>query len=70
MGISSSEKVRYEVTLLFNAPTINVTVLESNKTNISIIREARKVVKAEKTKNANRLDKHVRMTNRMHNVSH
>jgi hypothetical protein len=50
MGISNDDNVRYELTVYINAHTINATVLESNTTNLSVMREARKVFKAEKTK--------------------
>jgi len=50
MDIDSSEKVRYEDALNFNAPTIIVTALDSNKINISVMREARRGFKVEKQK--------------------
>jgi hypothetical protein len=39
-----------KIKVYVNARTINATVLESNATNLSAVREARKVFKAAKTK--------------------
>jgi hypothetical protein len=54
VGISSGEIVLYEVIVYISEPTINATALESNTTNISVRRKARKVFKAAKTKKKRR----------------